>query len=35
MKKKIVSLLTILMILISSVPSICFADDKGKAIVID
>ncbi|GAA0698929.1 membrane protein [Paraclostridium ghonii] len=35
MKKKIVSLLTILMILISSVPNICFADDKGKVIVIN
>ncbi|WP_250674601.1 hypothetical protein LZ906_004170 [Paraclostridium ghonii] len=35
MKKKIVSLLTILMILISSVPNICFADDKGKIIVIN
>lgn len=35
MKKKIVSLLTILMMLISSVPNISFADDKGKAIVIN
>lgn len=35
MKKKIVSLLTILMILISSVPNISFADDKGKAIVVN
>lgn len=35
MKKKIVSLLTTIMIFISATLNICFADEKGKSIVIN